>query len=281
MTGAQSPTVRRRRLGQELRGLREASGLTIEEVAQRLEMSAAKISRIETSRVSVRPRDVSDLLDQYGITGTHRDNLMTLTREARQQGWWHSYNDVLSLGTEIWVGLESEAREIRWYEVQLIPGLLQTPEYARAIIRAHYRSESGEQTDRRVEFRMARQQLVIGQIHTPIWVVLDEAVLLRRMGSPELMQGQYQQLLELSENSSMTIQVLPLDAGSYSGSPSGFAIMQLPHPDPEVVVVEYRGGILYLESKEDVALHTRMFDLIRATAKGPDDSMRYIAQLLR
>jgi transcriptional regulator with XRE-family HTH domain len=273
--------VRRRRLGQELRDLREAAGLTIEEVAQRLEMSAAKISRIETSRVSVRPRDVSDLLDQYGITGTHRDNLMTLTREARQQGWWHSYNDVLSLGTEIWVGLESEAREIRWYEVQLIPGLLQTPEYARAIIRAHYRSESGEQIDRRVEFRMARQRLVLEEKQTPIWVVLDEAVLLRRMGSPELMHGQYQQLLELSENSSMTIQVLPLDAGIYSGSPSGFAIMQLPHPDPEVVVVEYRGGILYLESKEDVALHNRLFDLIRATAKGPDDSMRQIARLLK
>jgi transcriptional regulator with XRE-family HTH domain len=279
----QSPTVRRRRLGQELRQLRDAAGFTIEEVAQRLEVSPAKISRIETGRVSVRPRDVSDLLEQYDIQGTHRDNLLTLTREARQQGWWHSYSrDVLSDKIEVWVELETEAKTIRSYEVQLIPGLLQTSEYARAVLRAHYRSEqSPEQIEQRVKFRMARQQLVIEQNHTPIWAVLDEAVLRRHMGPPEVMQSQYRRLLEFSEEYNITIQVLPFDAGVYSGVPVGFSIMLLAPPDPEVVVIEHRGGILYLERSEEVAAYTDVFDRIRATAKGPEESMSFITDQLK
>ena len=234
--------------------LRNAPGLTIEEVAQWLEESPAKISRIETGRVGVRPRDVSDLLDQYDIHGTHRDNLLSLTREARQQGWWHSYSDVLSDKIEVWVELETEATTIRSYEVQLIPGLLQTSEYARAVLRAHYRSEqSPEQIEQRVKFRMARQQLVIEQNNTPIWAVLDEAVLRRQMGPPKIMQSQYRRLLEFSEEYNITIQVLPFDAGVYSGVPVGFWIMQLAQPDPDVVVIEHRGGVLYLERSEDVA----------------------------
>ena len=282
MPGVQSPTVRRRRLGQELRQLRDAAGLTIEEVAQRLEVSPAKISRIETGRVGVRPRDVSDLLDQYEVQEAHRDNLLTLTREARQQGWWHSYSDVLSERVEVWVGLETEAEAIRLYEVQLVPGLLQTSEYARAVLRAHYRSEQPEQIEQRVKLRMARQQLVIEQNNTPIWVVLDEAVLRRQMGPPEIMQSQYRRLLEFSEQkNNITIQVLPLDAGVYSGVPVGFWIMQLAQPDPEVVVIEHRGGVLYLERPEEVAAYIHVFDWIRATAKGPEESKSIITNKLK
>src|SRR5215217_7619068 len=281
MPRVQSPTVRRRRLGLELRQLRDAAGLTIDEVAKRLEVAPAKISRIETGRVSVRPRDVSDLLDQYEIHGAHRDNLLILTREARQQGWWHSYSDVLSEGTDIWVGLETEAEAIRLYQIQIVPGLLQTSEYASAVLRAHYRSEPPEQIERRVKLRMARQQLVIEQNNTPIWAVLDEAVLRRRMGPPEVMHSQYRRLLELSEENNITIQVLPLDVGVFSGVPGGFGIMQLPHPDPEVVVIEYRGGALYLERSEDVAAHAHLFDRIRATAKGPEESLSQIAHLAK
>jgi transcriptional regulator with XRE-family HTH domain len=277
--GVQSPTVRRRRLGEELRQLRDAAGLTIEEVAQRLEVSPTKISRIETGRVSVRPRDVSGLLDQYEIYGSHRDNLLTLTREARQQGWWHSYSDVLSEGIDIWIGLETEAQAIRTFEVQVVNGLLQTSEYARAVSRAYYRSEPHEQIERRVKLRMARQQLVIEQNNTPICAVLDEAVLRRRIGPPELMQSQYRRLLELSEENNITIQVLPLDAGVFSGVPGGFAVIQLPQPDPEVVVIEYRGGALYLERPEEVAPHAHLFDRLIATAKSPQESTSYISDL--
>jgi hypothetical protein len=281
MPTVQSPAVRRRRLGQELRQLRETAGLTIGEVAQELGVSPAKISRIETGRISLRPRDASDLLDQYGIQGTHRDNLLTLTREARQQGWWHSYSDVLSEGLDVWTGLETEAEAIRLYEVQLVPGLLQTSEYARAVLRAHYHFEPPAQIERRVKLRMARQQLVIEQNNTPIWAVLDEAVLRRQMGPPEIMQSQYRQLLEFSEKNNITIQLLPLDAGVYSGVPVGFSIMQLAHPDPEVVVIEYRGGILYIERSEDVAAHAHVFDWIRTTTNGPEESLSYISHLAR
>jgi transcriptional regulator with XRE-family HTH domain len=216
--GAQSPSGQRRRLGQELPQLRDAAGLTIEEVAQRLQVPPAKISRIETGRVSVRPRDVSDPLDQYEIYGWRRDDLLTLIREARQQRWWHSYIDVQSEGIDIWLGLETEAEAIRLCEVQLVHGLLQTPEYARAVLRAHYRSEPPEQIQRRVKLTMARQQLVIEQNNTPIWAVLDEAVLRREIGAVEIMQSQYWRLLEVSE-SNITIQVLPLEAGGFSGVP--------------------------------------------------------------
>jgi transcriptional regulator with XRE-family HTH domain len=278
VAGVHSPTVRRRRLGQELRQLRESTGLTIEEVAQRLEVSPAKISRIETGRVGVRPRDVLDLLDQYKIYGNHRDNLLTLTREARQQGWWHSYNDVLSEGIDIWVGLETEAESIRSFEVQVVPGWLQTSEYARAVLHAYYRSDPPEQIERRVKLRMARQRLVIEENNTPIWAVLDESVLYRSIGDAQLMQSQFRHLLDLSGEKNVTIQILPFDKGVYS-TPGGFAIMRLPHPDPEVVVVEYRGGTLYIERPEDVTTHAHVFDLIRATAKGPEESTRYISDL--
>jgi hypothetical protein len=242
-------------------------------------MSPAKISRIETARVGVKPRDVMDLLDQYGIEGTHRENLLTLTREARQQGWWHSYSDVLSEGTEMWAGLETEAESIRTFDVQVIHGLLQTSEYAEAVFHAYYRAEPAEQIQRRVELRMARQQLVVHEKNAPIWVVLDESVLRRKVGPSQLMQSQYRRLLELSEHSNVTLQVLPFAAGVYSGAPVPFTIMGLPRPDPEVVVIEYRGGNLYLERPEDVAVHAHLFDRLRANAQGPDDSIRLITRL--
>jgi hypothetical protein len=209
----------------------------------------------------------------------HRDNLLILTREARQQGWWHSYSDVLSEGTDMWVGLETEAEAIRLYQIQVIPGLLQTSEYASALLRAHYRSEAPEQIERRLKLRIARQQLVIEQNNTPIWAVLDEAVLQRRMGPPEVMQSQYRRLLKLAEDHNITIQVLPLDAALFTGVPGGFTIMRLPHPDPEVVVIEYGGGILYLEQSEDVTAHINLFDRLIATATGPEESLSYISHL--
>ena len=281
MSGAQSPTVRRRRLGHELRQLREAAGLRIDEVAQRLEVSSAAISRIETGGVGVRVRDVSDLLDQYGIQGTDRANLLTLTREARQPAWWRSrsYGDVLSEGLDVWIGLETEAVAIRTFEVQLVPGLFQTREYARTVLGAYYGSEPSEQIERRVELRMARQQLVIEQNDTPISAVLDESVLRRHIGPAELMQSQYRQLLQLSEKSNITIQVLPFDAGVYT-IPGGFTMMQLPY-DPEVVVIEHRGGTLCMEKPQEVAMHDQVFAHLKATAKGPEESLSYIYHLAK
>jgi len=179
------------------------------------------------------------------------------------------------------VGLETEAEAIRLYQIQVIPGLLQTPEYASAVLRAHYRSEPPEQIERRVKLRMARQQLVIDQNNTPIWAVLDEAVLRRRMGPPEVMQSQYRRLVEFCEKNNITIQVLPLDAAVFTGVPGGFTIIRLPHPDPEVAVIEYEGGLLYLEQSADVTAHTHLFDRLIATAIGPEESLSYISDLAK
>jgi Domain of unknown function (DUF5753) len=150
--------------------------------------------------------------------------------------------------------------------------------HARTVLRAYYRSEPPEQIERRVKLRMARQQLVIEQTNTPIWAVLDESVLRRHIGPAELMQAQYRRLLELSEKNNITIQILPFDAGVYS-IPGGFTIMQLPDPDPEVVVIEYRSGTLRMDHPEEVAMHALVFDRLKATAKGPEESLSYISHL--
>jgi hypothetical protein len=154
----------------------------------------------------------------------------------------------MSEGTETWVGLEAEAAAIRSYELQLVPGLLQTPEYAETVLRVYFRTESPRQIERRVELRMARQQLVIEQNNTPIWTVLDEAVLRRQIGPRSLMQSQYKKLIDSCDGKNVTVQVLPLASGVYSGVPGAFTIMQLPHPDPEVVVIEHRGGTYTLNA---------------------------------
>jgi transcriptional regulator with XRE-family HTH domain len=180
MAAVQSPTVRRRRLGQELRQLREAAGLTLEDVAERLEWSGAKVSRIETAKVSVRPRDVSDLLDVYGIKeAQHRNNLLALTREARQQGWWAKYSEAISASSpslHTWVGLEAEAVAIRTYSVEVVNGLLQTEDYAHAILRALWTTEKAEQIDRLVAVRMKRQERLVGEDPLHLCAIVDESV---------------------------------------------------------------------------------------------------------
>src|SRR5450432_3373734 len=174
MASEQSPTVRRRRLALELRSLREAARLTCEEVAEHVECSASKISRIETGRVSVSPRDVRDMLEIYGVSGQERDSLVQLARDSRQKGWWHAYSDTINPQFATYVGLESAASEIRVYEVSLIPSLLQTEDYARAIITSGMMNGTGEEMERSVALRMARQPALTRDEYPPLlWTVLD------------------------------------------------------------------------------------------------------------
>ena len=183
MTGEHSPTVRRRRLASELRSLREAARLTCEEVAEHLECSASKISRVETGRVSVSPRDVRDMLSLYGVDPQRLDSLVQLARESRQKGWWHAYSDTIQPRFATYVGLEDAASEIRTYEVNLVPGLLQTEDYARSVISAGNLTGSLEAAERRVALRMARQPMLLSGHNPPqLWAVLDEAVLHRTVG---------------------------------------------------------------------------------------------------
>jgi transcriptional regulator with XRE-family HTH domain len=275
---AASPTVRRRRLALELRRLREASGMTIEQVAKSLECSDSKISRIETARVRATPRDVRDLLALYGVTGTRQEGLIQLAREARHSGWWHqAYGD---LPVRALVGLEDAAASISYYVQQLIPGLLQTEDYARAVLRAIRLDLGPDEVERRVGLRMARQSLLTRDEPPELWAVIDEAVLRRVVGGQEVMRQQLKRLAEAAARPNVTLQVLPFAAGEHAGMDGPFTILGFPDPaDPDVVYLEHTTSDLYLEDPEATARYVRLFDHLRAESLGPDDSAAFFARV--
>ncbi|PPK67637.1 helix-turn-helix transcriptional regulator [Actinokineospora auranticolor] len=277
MARGPSPTVRRRRLAAELRRFREAAELTIDEVGEKLECSASKISRIETGHVGVTPRDVRDMLELYGIEEARREALVQLAREARQKGWWHSYNEVF---TGSFVGLEADASFLHTHQALLIPGLLQIEEYTRAVIRAIRPDAEPAEVDLRVRGRLARQRLLTDPHPPDYWAVLDEAVLHRVTGGPEVMRAQLARLVEASTLPNVTIQVVPFGTGAHAGMETPFLILGFPEQaDPDVVYVENTTTGVYLEQPSDVRRYTLMFDHLRASALGPDDTVALIQRI--
>ncbi|WP_435062286.1 helix-turn-helix domain-containing protein [Amycolatopsis thermoflava] len=275
MSRGQGPTIRRRRLASELRRLREAADLTIDEVAEKLECSASKISRIETGHVGVTPRDARDMLELYGMTGDEREALVQLAREARKPGWWQAYKEVF---TGTFVGLEADASSLRAFQALLVPGLLQTEPYARAVIRAMRPDADESDIQRRVAARTARQQLLTDPNPPEYWAVIDEAVLHRVVGGPEVMAHQAERLLTVAQLSHVTIQVVPFGAGAHPGMEGPFLILGFPEQaDPDVVYVDSTSGGFFLELPPDVRRYILMFDHLRATALKPDDSVEVIA----
>lgn len=275
MTRGQGPTVRRRRLAGELRRLRERAELTIDEVGDKLECSASKISRIETGHVGVTPRDARDLLKLYGISGDEQEALVQLAREARKRGWWHAYNEVF---TGAFVGLEADTSSLRAYQALLVPGLLQTKRYTRAVIHAMRPDADENELNRRVDARMTRQQLLVDQSPPEYWAVMDEAVLHRVVGGPEVMAEQLTRLLEMAELPHVTIQVVPFRTGAHPGMEGPFLILGYPEQaDPDVVYVDSTTSGVYLELPEDVRRYSLMFDHLRAAALKPDDTHAVIA----
>jgi transcriptional regulator with XRE-family HTH domain len=277
VTQRRSPTIRRRRLGAELRRHRDEAGVTIDAVAERLGCSASKVSRIETGHTSATPRDVKDMLDIYGVYGTQSDELVQIAREARQKGWWHPYSTVL---TGAYVGLEAAARSVRAYEQQVVPGLLQTERYAAAMIHAARPDIGADEAARRVSVRMARQSLLIQDDPIDLWVVLDEAVLSRPVGGDEVMRDQLKRLAEASELPNVTIQVLPFEAGAHAGMDGTFAILDFPEvEDPDVVFAENATGGLFLEKSDELRKYVFIFDQIRSTALSSEKSAKLITML--
>jgi Domain of unknown function (DUF5753)/Helix-turn-helix domain len=273
-----SPTIRRRRLGTELRRLREEARVTIDVVADSLGCSPSKVSRIETGHTSATPRDVKDMLDVYGIDGVASEELVQIAREARQKGWWHPYSTVL---VGAYVGLEAAARSIRAYEQQVIPGLLQSEDYAVAMIRAARLSDTPLEIDRRVHVRMARQSLLIQDDPIDLWVVLDEAVLSRPVGGDEVMLDQLVRLVEAAKLPNVTLQVLPFAAGAHAGMDGTFAILDFPEEaDPDVVYAENATGGLFLEKADELRKYSSIFDTIRSTALTPEESIATIEMLV-
>jgi transcriptional regulator with XRE-family HTH domain len=274
MVRGPSPTVRRRRLAGELRRLRDESNLTIDEVAEKLECSASKISRIETGNVGVTPRDARDLLELYGVPEDKREALVQLAREARQKGWWHAYSEVF---TGAFVGLESDASSLHTHQALLVPGLLQTERYTRAVIRAIRPDSEESEVDRKVSARLARQRLLTVSNPPEYWAVIDEAVLHRIVGGVDVMREQLGRLVELASLPNVTLQVVPFGAGEHAGMEGSFLILGFPEQaDPDVVYVEYTTSGVYLEQQSDVRRYTLMFDHLRASALKPDDTLAMV-----
>jgi hypothetical protein len=248
------PTVRRMLLGAQLRRLREANGIGREEAGWAIRASDSKISRMELGRVSFKERDVADLLTLYGVVDDdERAALLTLAGEANAPGWWQSYSDLLPSWLQYYLDLETAATLIRTYEVQFVPGLLQTDRYARAVIMLGHGEAEDEEIDRRVGLRIARQQVLTRPNPPQLWAVLDEAVLRRPIGGPAVMREQLKALQEANSLPNVRLQVVPFKAGGHAAAGGAFAILRFPDQDlPDVVYIEHLTSALYLDKREDV-----------------------------
>jgi hypothetical protein len=277
------PTILRMLLGAHLRRLREAQGVTREEAGWEIRSSDSKISRLELGRVSFKERDVADLLTLYGVDDSEeRDRLLALAREANTQGWWHRYGDVLPSWLHSYLGLEAAAQQIRTYEVQFVPGLLQTTDYARAVILLAHGDAKGEEIERRVGLRMARQQLLHRE-HAPLlWAVVDEAALRRPIGGTKVMQAQLEALIESTRLPNVRLQIIPFEAGGHACSAAGsFAMLRFPDHDlPDVIYVEQLTSALYLDKRDDVDIYAAAMERLCAEAVTPDETPAFLEKML-
>ncbi len=277
--GVSAPTVLRILLGTQLRRLRESRGITAAAAATAIRGSESKISRIELGRTAVREADVADLLHLYGITdAAEREALLILAGQASQQGWWHQYQDVLPSWFWAYLGLEESAELIRSYDAQFVPGLLQTDEYAAAVLELG--AYPPEQTVRMVRLRKERQQRsVSGGLR--LWAVIDEIALRRPVGSPEVRQRQLEHLLAVAGQQGLTIQITPFSTGASYAAPGSFSILSFAADDlPDVVYVEQLTSALYLDKRADVDRYAQALDLIAATSTPPDQTPRVLRTML-
>ena len=268
-----SPTMRRRRLAAELRRLRENAGLTQEEVAGQLEWDPSKLSRIENRQVGIIARDLRKLLDLYAVTDeSQREGYFAMAREGKQRAWWQSYGDVIPSEYGTLIGLESEAATISNYEQELIPGLLQTEDYARAVIRVSRPDDTAEQVSRRAEVRMARQQVLARDDAPRLWAVINEAAVRRVVGGPAVMAAQLRSLAAARDRAVVTVQVLPFSAGEHPAMTGSFVTLDFAAPDPGAVYLENAASALYLERPADVAWYAEAFRFVQAAALGPKET---------
>jgi transcriptional regulator with XRE-family HTH domain len=271
-----SPTVRRRRLALALRRLRDQSGMTADQAAREVGISKSALSRIENAQVSVLPPVARALLELYGVEEPDIEALIQVAREARKRGWWQAYDDVLPEWFEVYVGLEAEAAQIQSFQPQLVPGLLQTEDYARAVIRVEHPDSDDDEVARRVELRMRRQQT---ENPPRLWVILDEAVLRRPVGGRATMKAQLKKIAEAAGKPGNTIQVLPFAVGEHGSMGSAFSILTFAEPmDPGLVYVETRAGSLYLEGPQ-VREYSAVFQHLVATALGQRESVAMISEV--
>nr|WP_205808172.1 helix-turn-helix transcriptional regulator [Micromonospora sp. HNM0581] len=269
---AAGPTVLRMLLGAQLRRLRESRGVSRESAGWEIRSSESKISRMELGRVGFKERDVADLLTLYGVTAEQeRAAMLKLARGANNPGWWHRYGDVLPSWFQSYLGLEAAAALIRSYEVQFVPGLLQTPEYARAVVLLGHGTAGPEEIDRRVDLRMRRQELLARPRPPRLWAVVDEAALRRPIGGPQVMRGQLEALLTATRTPNVRLQVIPFAAGGHAAAGGAFTILRFGDQDlPDIVYIEQLTSAIYLDKREDLDFYAVAMERLCVEAEPPE-----------
>jgi hypothetical protein len=280
---AGGPTVLRMLLGAHLRRLREAEGVSRETAGWEIRASESKISRMELGRVSFKERDVADLLTLYGVTDEEeREAWLTLARQANTPGWWQREGDILPSWFQPYLGLEAAAVLIRTYEVQFIPGLLQIPEYAKAVILLGHGNAPPAEVERRVALRIKRQQVLAREDPPQLWVVVDEGALRRPIGGPEVMRAQLRALVDATKLPHVRLQVIPFNAGGHAAAGGSFSILRFPEQDlPDVVYVEQLTSALYLDKRDDVELYVDAMERLCVEADSPDRSPDTLRKILK
>jgi len=279
--GGGGPTILRILLGAQLRRLRVAQDITREQAGYAIRASHAKISRLELGRVGFKERDVADLLTMYGVTDPDdRAPLLTLARQANAPGWWHKYGDLLPNWFEVYVGLEEAASIVRTYEVQFVPGLLQSPEYARAVIMLVHGAASADEIDRRVSLRMARQKRLTRPGAPTLWAVMDEAVLRRPIGGRHVLRAQLDHLLDVVEMPNVRLQIMPFERGGHAAAGGPFSILRFPERDlPDVVYMEQLTSALYVDKLEETDHYMQVMDRLCIQAYSVSESKRFLRDL--
>ncbi|HUY47466.1 MAG TPA: helix-turn-helix transcriptional regulator [Streptosporangiaceae bacterium] len=277
----QTPTVRLRRLAAELRSLRASSGLTREMIVERTGINAATLYRIEHARVRPQTRTLRTLLDLYGVDQEQQAELVALLREARQRGWLHAYQSELPEHYTTYIGFEGEAHSVWNYESLFVPGLLQTEDYARAVIRGVLPYASRDEVERHVGARIERQAVLGNDNPLNLWSIVDEAALRRQVGGPAVMKAQLRFLMEAAELPHVTFQVIPFSVGAHPGMPGSFALMQFADAAiPDVIYIDSMAGDLFLEEEGEIRRYTLIFEHLRAVADSPDASRSLVASLI-
>jgi transcriptional regulator with XRE-family HTH domain len=275
------PTVQRLVLGSQLHRLRESRGITAEQAAEAIRGSHSKISRMEHGRVGFKERDVGDLLTLYGVTDSEeRAALLNLAREANTPGWWHAYSDILPAWLEPYVGLEAAASVIRTYQIQLVPGLLQTEGYARALIRQGA-AATEEGIARRIELRASRQEILRRPDAPQLWAVVDEGALRRPVGSKEIVREQLRYLIEVTDHPAVTLQILPFRTGAHPAMGGPFTILRFAEPDlADVVYIEQLTSALYLDKPVEVDSYLEVMEQLCLQAEPVASTARVLQQIL-
>jgi transcriptional regulator with XRE-family HTH domain len=270
-------------LGTQLRRLREARGIDRGDAATTIRASASKISRMELGRVGFKRRDVADLLTAYGVDDEpRREALLALADEANTPGWWHRYEAVLPEWFEVYLGLEEAADRIRAYEVQFVPGLLQTPDYARAVIELGYPTASDEEIDKRVELRTRRSRLLTEPDPPKLWAVVDETALRRPIGGRRVIREQIRHLLEMAALPHVVVQMVPLEMGGHAAAGGPFSILRFAEPGlPDVVYLEQLTSALYFDKRRDVDHYSAVMDRLSLQAVSRADTAETLAAILK